>query len=107
MARPADQAARDEAGAVDSEVHPREPAGAEGVEVHAVRQHGHLAAAHERRVARLRQHRLADREQHDHDADAEPEPAEQHERAEAPDQEVAEGERADHPDSAAMRPSSM
>ena len=52
-------------------------------------QHRDIPAANELLVARLRQQRLADREQHDHHADAQAEPAEQERRSPRAQRQVA------------------
>ena len=70
MPLPAQRLPREEPRPLDGEEHPAQPAGPHRLDIDALRQHRHLAAADQRDVARLVQHRLAHREQHDHDADA-------------------------------------
>ena len=81
---------------LDGEEHPAESAGPHRLDVDSLGQHGDFTAADQRHVARLVEHRLADRQQHDHDAHADGEAEEKEERAHLLHQQMAKGERADH-----------
>ena len=95
-ARRCEQLAVNEARVRDREEKAADAAGLHHLNVHPLGEHGHLPAAHELLVARLREHRLADREQHDHDADAERVAEEQEERAERTVGEIPQRDERDH-----------
>ena len=101
----AEHLARQKPGPIDGEEHAAEPAGPHRLDVDTLGEHGDLAAAHERDVAALVEHRLAHREQDDHHAHADGEAEQQEEGAELPDPEMAKGEGEQH--QSRIIPSSM
>jgi hypothetical protein len=88
----AQKLAGDESGPVDSEEQSGLGSGAEPFEVNPFGQRGDFAAAHQRHVARLNQHRFADREQHQHDAGPDGISEEQQQCPALADQQMTEGE---------------
>src|SRR4051812_7584681 len=77
-----------ESGPVDTKKHPAYPAGSHGLDIYSLWQYRHLAATHQRDIARLLQHRLTDREQDDHDPYTKREPQQEEQRASLSNKEV-------------------
>ena len=90
---------------VDAEEHSAQAARPHRLDVDALGKDGDLAAAHERHIAALLQHRLADGEENDHDPHAQGEAEQQEEGSQLAHQEMTEGEREQH--QSRMAPSSM
>jgi len=86
----------DEARVIDGEEHASQSTRLQHLDVDPFRQHGDLAAADEALVARLRQQRFTDREQHDHHRHAEAVAKEEQHRAPWLERKVADGEEGEH-----------
>ena len=93
LSGPSQDLAGEKSRPIDPEEHPAHSAGPHRLDVDSLRQDRHLAPAHQRDVARLIQHRLADGQQHDHDAHTQGEAQEEKERSKLPNREMAEGQR--------------
>jgi hypothetical protein len=70
----AENLAPEKSGPVNAEEHAAHSTGAHGFDIDALRQNGHLSPADQGGIARLFQHCLTHREQHDHYTHADREP---------------------------------